>query len=136
MRNLLTALILVLLLSGCKKIIDQQKENFVLSVMTEGQWVITNFVQSGDTITSDFSPYTFQFNRDYTVEAIKENTVESKGVWDGDPDTMNITASFPNATSPLSLINGVWHIDKNSLSYVIASQNNGGEEKSLRLDKK
>lgn len=136
MRNLLTALILVLLLSGCKKIIDQQKENFVLSVMTEGQWVITNFVQSGDTITSDFSPYTFQFNRDYTVEAIKENTVESKGVWDGDPDTMNITASFPNAPSPLSLINGVWHIDKNSLSYVIASQNIGGEEKSLRLDKK
>jgi hypothetical protein len=136
MRNLLIALVLVLFLSGCKKIIDQQKENFVLSVMTEGQWVVTKFVKAGDTITSDFSPYTFQFNRDYTVDAIKENAVENKGVWDGDPNTMNISASFPNASSPLSLINGVWHIDQNSLSYVIASQNNGGGEKSLRLDKK
>ena len=136
MRNLFIALALILSLSGCKKIIDQQKENFVLSVMTEGQWVITKFVQAGDTITSDFAAYTFQFNRDYSVDAIKESTVESTGIWAGDPDAMNITASFSNASSPVSLINGVWHIDQNSLSYVIASQNNGGEEKSLRLDKK
>ena len=136
MKNLLIVFATVLSLQGCKKIIDQQKENFVLSVMTEGQWVVTTFVNAGDTLTTEFNSYTFQFNRDYTVDAIRENVVADKGVWSGDPDAMNITASFPGADAPLSMINGVWHIDKNSLSYVIASQLNGGEEKVLRLDKK
>ncbi|RYZ48188.1 MAG: hypothetical protein EOP49_19255 [Sphingobacteriales bacterium] len=135
MKPLFFALLIMLTLGGCKKIIDKQKENFVLSVMTEGQWVMTKFVSSGDTLTSEFSPYTFQFNRDYTVEAIKENVVESKGTWNGDPENANISASFPTATIPVQLINGTWHIDRNSLSYVEASQGIGGE-KLLRLDKK
>lgn len=136
MRTLLTAIILLVALSGCKKFIDQQKENYVLSAMTEGQWVITKFINAGDTITSDFSAYSFQFNRDYTVDAIKENVVENKGVWEGDSDAMSIMASFPNAGNPIFLINGTWHIDQNSLSYVIASQSEASGQKNLRLDKK
>ena len=136
MRSIFIAFLCLLTLCSCKKIIDKQKENFVLSVMTEGQWVITQFVRSGDTLTSSFSPYTFQFNRDYTVDAIKENGIESKGSWNGDPENMIISASFPNAADPVAMINGSWHIDRNSLSYVEASQKNGAEEKLLRLDKK
>lgn len=136
MRTLVTAFVLLVALSGCKKFIDQQKENYVLSAMTEGQWVITKFINAGDTITSDFSTYSFQFNRDYTVDAIKENIIENKGVWEGDSNTMSIMASFPNAGNPVFLINGTWHIDQNSLSYVIASQSGASGQKSLRLDKK
>ena len=123
-------------MSGCKKIIEKQKENFVLSVMTEGQWTITKFVMAGDTITSDFSEYSFQFNRDYTVDAIRENAPTIKGNWEGDPDAMNIVALFPLSSEPLSLITGTWHIEDNSLSYVVASLQNGPEERALRLEKK
>ena len=127
---------LVLALTGCKKIIEQQKENFVLSVMTEGQWIVTKFVEADDTITEQFSPYIFQFNRDYTVDAIRDNAIENKGSWQGDPETMNIIASFPDPGETLGRINGTWHIEKNSLSYVVASQSDNGIEKTLRLDKK
>ncbi|HEX2848796.1 MAG TPA: hypothetical protein VHN59_19775 [Chitinophagaceae bacterium] len=135
MKSLLTAVVLLITLSGCKKFIEQQKENYVLSTITDGQWIITKFINAGDTITNDFSPYSFQFNRDYTVDAINQNAIE-KGVWEGNPNTMNIMASFPNATSPISMINGTWHIDQNSLTYVIASQNGTNGQKNLRLDKK
>lgn len=135
MKNAVLAVVMMCLLTSCKKFVDQQKENFVLSVMTQGQWSITRFVEAGDTITTQFSPYTFQFNRDYTVDAISAGAVENKGTWQGDPETMNITASFSNANETITRINGVWHIYQNSLSYVMASQNAGGKEKFLRLDK-
>ena len=136
MKNLFLAVMVVSVLTGCKKFVEQQKENFVLSVMTDGQWIVTGFVENGDTITSQFTPYTFQFHRDYTVDAIRDGVLENKGSWQGDPSTMNITADFTSPGETLDRINGVWHIYQNSLSYVMASQTDSGIQKFLRLDKK
>jgi DNA-binding transcriptional regulator of glucitol operon len=136
MKPVLIALLAVSALTGCKKIIEKQKENLVLSIITDGQWTITRFVQAQDTITSQFSGFTFQFNRDYSVEAIRNSLVEEKGTWQGDTETMNITANFSGSNETLKKINGVWHIYQNTLSSVQASQSNPGMEKSLRLDKK
>jgi hypothetical protein len=139
MKNLLTLSLLTILLSctaGCKKIIEKQKENFVMAVMTEGQWKITRFVQANDTITSQFSAYSFQFNRDYTVDAINDGAIEFKGTWQGNPETMDITANFPTPTETIGKINGVWNIYQHSLTYVMASQTASGMDKYLRLDKK
>ena len=86
-------------------------------------------------ITSDFSAYKFQYYSNYTVDAIKNGIVENTGTWDGDPNTMTITANFTNASSPIDLINGGWHIDNNSWTFVVASQSSGGITKSLRLEK-
>ncbi|MET0463633.1 MAG: hypothetical protein ABW007_10780 [Chitinophagaceae bacterium] len=139
MKNLVTSAFIAAVLiasTGCKKIIEKQKENFVLSVMSDGQWKVTRFIEASDTITSQFSAYSFQFNRDYTVEAIIDGIVENKGTWEGDPDTMDITAHFSNPAEAISKINGTWRIYQHSLSYVMASQLNPGIEKYLRLDKK
>jgi len=57
------------------------------------------------------------------------------GTWDGDATTMTTSANFINATAPLNLINGSWHIDNNSWTFVVASQATGGETKTMRLDK-
>jgi len=103
--------------------------------MTDGQWVITNFVNNGFTITSDFSAYKFQYYSNYTVDAIKNGVVENTGTWNGDPATMMITANFNGAVAPLDLINGSWHIDDNSWTYVVASQASGSTIKRLRLEK-
>jgi len=135
MKKVIIAFSVVLLLGGCKKTIDKLKENAVISAMTDGQWVITNFVNNGIVITPDFSAYKFQFYSNQTVDAINNGVVEKTGSWDGDATTMTITADFPNSGLTLTLINGTWHIDNNSWTFVVASQNSTGETKALRLEK-
>lgn len=127
--------IFFLLLSGCKKSIEKLKENAVISAMTEGQWVIKSFVKNGTIITSDFDGYKFQFYSNNTVNALKNNIVEKTGTWNGDITTMTIAAEFPNVLLPLSQINGNWHIDDNSWTFVVASKNSGSETKTMRLEK-
>jgi hypothetical protein len=126
---------LAILGTSCQKAIEKKKENAIITAMTDGQWVITNFVNNGFVITSDFSPYKFQYHDNYTVDAIKNGVVEITGTWNGDPSTMIINANFSNAAAPIDLINGDWHIDDNSWTYVVASQASGSNIKRLRLEK-
>jgi hypothetical protein len=134
MRPFLIILSLVCLV-GCKKIIEKKAENAIMKAMTDGQWVITSFVSDSTNITSDFSAYRFQYFDNYTVDAIKNGTVENTGNWEGDVQAMNISASFPNATNPLILLNGTWHVTDNSWTYVEATMTVGSTVRSLRLDK-
>lgn len=134
MRPFLIILSLVCLV-GCKKIIEKKAENAIMKAMTDGQWVITSFVSDSTNITSDFSAYRFQYFDNYTVDAIRNGTVENTGNWEGDVQAMNISASFPNATNPLILLNGTWHVTDNSWTYVEATMTVGSTVRSLRLDK-
>jgi len=134
MKSLLIILSLICL-AGCKKTIEKKAENAIMKAMTDGQWVITSFISDGSNITTDFSTYRFQYFSNYTVNAIKSGTVEATGNWDGDASAMNIIANFPNATDPLLLLNGTWHITDNSWTYVEATMTVGNTIRSLRLDK-
>ncbi len=127
---------MIVLLAGCKKTIEKKAEDLVIKAMTDGQWVITSFTHNGSNITSDFSPFKFQYYSNRTVDAINNGVVEKTGNWDGNATTLTITANFTNASYPLTLINGSWHIDNNSWTFVVASQNVGSETKSLRLEKR
>ena len=122
-------------LTGCKKVIEKKAETAIMNAMTDGQWVITTFISNGTNITTDFSAYRFQYFSNYTVNAIKSGTVENTGNWEGDVNTMSIFANFPNATDPLLLLNGTWHVTDNSWTYVKATMTVGTELRSLRLDK-
>jgi hypothetical protein len=122
-------------LAGCKKTIEKKAENAIMNAMTDGQWVITSFVAGDSDITSTFSPYRFQYFSNYTVDAIKNGIVENTGSWDGDYNSMSIVANFPNATNPLLLLNGTWHVTNNSWTYVVATMTVGNSTRSLRLDK-
>ena len=135
MKNFIAYVFIAILLAGCKKSIENIQEDLVLKAMTDGQWAITNFVHNGVNITSDFSSYRFKYYSNKTVDAINNGVVEKTGTWDGDANTMTTSANFSSATYPLSLINGSWHIDNNSWTYVAASQNAGTETKTMRLDK-
>jgi hypothetical protein len=135
MKRVMPFLFLVFFIAGCKKAIEKMKEDAVISAMTDGQWVITSFVNDGSVITSDFKGYKFQYYSNKTVDAIKDGNVEMTGTWEGDPTAMTITANFLNATQPLSLINGSWHIDNNSWTFVVATQSSGSVVKKLRLEK-
>ena len=134
MKPLLIILSLICL-AGCKKTIEKKAENAIIKAMTDGQWVITSFTSNGSDITINFSAYRFQYFSNYTVNAIKSGTVENTGNWDGDVSAMNIFASFPNATDPLVLLNGTWHVTDNSWTYVKATMTIENETRTLRLDK-
>jgi hypothetical protein len=133
------AILLLLLslasLSGCKKFIEKKKEDALVNAMVDGQWAVTSFVYNGNNITADFSGYKFQYYENKTVDAIKDGSIEKKGSWDGDVNTMTTWASFTNVVTPLSHINGSWHIDDSGWTYVVATQATASETKVMRLDK-
>ena len=128
-------LFLLLLTSACKKTIEKIAENKIISAMTDGQWRVTSFSQNSTDLTADFSEYKFQYYSNKTVDAIRNGVVEKTGNWDGDVDAMTTWANFSNAVNPIVLLNGTWHIDNNSWTFVVLSQSNGVETKNMRLDK-
>jgi hypothetical protein len=135
MKKLLPVFYTILLFSGCKKAVENAQEDLIIKAMTDGQWAVTSFVENGSDITTNFTGYKFQYYSNKTVDAIKNGTVEKTGTWDGEASTMTTWANFTNAAAPLSLINGSWHIDNNSWTFVVATQTTGGVTKTMRLDK-
>ena len=126
----------VLLTAGCiKKAVEQAQENIVINAMTDGQWRVTHFDKAGTDMTAGYANYKFQFRADNTVDAINNGTVEKTGTWTADANARTITATFSNATQPLSLLNGTWKITDNGWTYVEANQTVNGEVLSLRIDK-
>ena len=103
--------------------------------MTDGQWGVSSFIQNGNNITADFATYKFKYYSNKTVDAINNGTIEKTGTWDGNASTMTTSANFTGAAPPLNLINGSWHINRSSWTYVEATQTNGSEVKTMRLDK-
>lgn len=135
MKKLVSFSLLLVLLAGCKKTTENIQQDLVILAMTDGQWGVTNFTQNGTNITVDFAPYKFKYYSNKTVDAIKNGTVEKTGTWDGNAASMTTWANFTSATYPLALINGSWHIDRNSWTYVEATQIVGTETRTMRLDK-
>ena len=125
----------LIVFASCKKTVDNVKEDLVVKAMTDGEWTLTKFTMNGMDITTDFSGYKFKYYSDKTVDAIKNNILEKKGTWDGNSSSMTTWANFTGASYPLNLINGSWHIDRNSWIYVEASQTIGTDTKTMRLDK-
>jgi hypothetical protein len=135
MKKLIPVLCIIIVFSGCKKSIENAQEDLIIKAMTDGQWTVTSFTQNGSDITTNFTGYKFQYYSNKTVDAIKNGAVEKTGTWDGEASTMTTWANFTNAPTPLSLINGSWHINNNSWTFVVATQTTGSETKTMRLDK-
>lgn len=135
MKRLIVFIALLFSFTGCKKSIEKIQEDLVLKAMTDGQWHITSFTNNGTNITADFTNYKFKYYSNKTVDAINNGTVEKTGTWDGNATTMTTSANFTAPAYPLNLINGNWHIDNNSWTFVAATQTNGTETKTMRLDK-
>jgi hypothetical protein len=107
MKQLFALLGAVMLLTGCNKAIEKIAEDMVIKAMTDGQWKVTTFTQNGTDITADFTGYKFQYHKNKTVDAYKDGSIERTGTWDTDSG---------------------W-------TYVKATQTNGTEVKTMRLDK-
>ena len=135
MKKIVFGISLLFLFTGCKKMVEKMQQDAVIKAMTDGQWKITSFTHNGSDVTSSFATYKFQYYSNKTVDAINNGVVEKTGTWDGNASSMTTSANFVNAVNPLNLINGNWHIDDNSWTFVKASQTIGTETKIMRLDK-
>jgi hypothetical protein len=134
MKILSACIVLLLSLPSCKKTVQNIQEDLVIKAMTDGQWAVTSFTRNGVDITADFSTYTFKYYSNKTVDARKNGLFEKSGTWDGDAASMTTWANFANPPYPLDLINGSWHITRNSWTYVEATQT-GTDNKTMRLEK-
>jgi hypothetical protein len=135
MKKITLSFALIIFFAGCKKKVENAQQDLVILAMTDGQWGVTSFTQNGTNITADFASYKFKYYSNKTVDAIKSGIVEKTGTWDGDATTMTTSANFISPPYPLNLINGSWHIDRNSWTYVEATQTSGTDTKTMRLDK-
>jgi len=138
MKNpLFLALLFCCFLSCGKKGNIEQKvaEDLLVQIMVTGQWTVTGYIKGATDVTSDFSAYKFQFQSNRTVDALKNNTVEKSGSWDGNAIARTITSTFSNASTPLSYLNGTWTITNTTMTTVEANQTINGEQCLLKLAK-
>ena len=106
------ALLLLLLVFpfSCKKYIQNQEENALVSIVTKGNWRITGYMDHQvKNLTDSFSGYTFQFNENGTLYTVKFGQ-QTNGTWSADIGNKTITSNFPTATYPITLLNHTWTI--------------------------
>jgi hypothetical protein len=117
---ILSLLILVVSSFSCKKFIQQQEEAAVMSIITNGNWYVYQYLQNSGDSTANFSGYLFKFDANGVVTGTRSG-VSYKGSWAADVNARTITSAFPSAPSPLPLLNGVWKIRDSGTDFVLAN---------------
>ncbi|MBN8851817.1 MAG: hypothetical protein BGO55_05920 [Sphingobacteriales bacterium 50-39] len=113
-------LLIVALSFSCKKLIQQQEQQAVLNIITNGNWYVYQYLQGDSNITANFSGYLFKFTTYGTVTGTKGG-VSSTGTWSADINARTITSNFPSAGPPVSLLNGIWKIKDSGTDFVLAT---------------
>jgi hypothetical protein len=110
--TILTASLLILLFIpfSCKKYIQQQEQNYIVDLVTNGKWRITGYLDhQTNNITDSFAGYLFQFNKDNTLYGVR-NGQQTNGTWTVDISKKSITSNFPTASYPITRLNFTWII--------------------------
>ena len=123
-----------LLCSSCKKYIQQQEQNALVSIVTNGVWVVTRYLDNGTDITPSFSGYIFRFNTNGTVTGTVGSTT-TNGTWSGDINTKTIVSNFPLAGDPLQKLNHTWKITDSYVDSVAANTTTDSTVNVLNLKK-
>jgi hypothetical protein len=94
---------------SCKKYVQQQEQKEALSIMTDGEWYVSGYLQNDSDITASFSGYLFKFNANNTLIATN-GTLSAAGQWSDNIAALTITTDFPGASIPLVNLNETWKI--------------------------
>jgi hypothetical protein len=137
MKKLLPLVALLVLTStlSCKKFIEDKQRKAVLDAMTNGRWLVEQYFENGNNITSDFLNYEFQFYENGKVEGILGTNV-ANGTWEADVENYTITSEFPAAGDPLAKLNNTWLIKDSYWDYVKAEATTANGKNVLHLRKK
>ena len=119
---------------SCKKFVEDQKKQAVISFITNGQWKVESYLIDTISITPEFEGYKFKFNEDGTVIG-NNGTSSASGTWVGEVSDYSITSDFPAAGDPLQKLNGHWIIKDSGLTFVKADLNTATSTMHLHLTK-
>ena len=120
---------------SCKKAIEQQYEDIVKKLMTDGSWTVTRFTENGVDITPSFNAWICKFYDNNTMTATQGSTVQS-GTWQSNFSAQTITAQFAGTVGdPLQKINGTWNITSTSATKGGFSQTKSGVPYTMELTK-
>src|SRR5688572_13029114 len=100
MRNkivLLFLIISIVVAGACKKAINNIKEDLMVNLITGHTWKVVKFMEGTANLTTEYSVYDFEFEKNSTVRAVLNGVTQATGTWVGDETTQSITAAFPGA---------------------------------------
>jgi hypothetical protein len=120
---------------SCKKAIEKKAENMIMDAITNGEWIVEQYIESGNNISSQFLNYSFKFNSNGTVTGTI-NSTSANGTWAGNATDYTITAEFPSAGDPLKKLNGLWKMKDSYWDYVKAEMTTSSGLNVLTLRKK
>lgn len=137
MKKLLPLVALLVLTStlSCKKFIEDKQRKAVIEAMTNGLWIVEQYFENSDNITSVFLNYEFQFYENGTVKGMLGTNV-ANGTWEADVDKYTITSEFPAAGDPLVKLNYTWLIKDSYWDFVKAETTTPAGKNVLHLRKK
>lgn len=121
---------------SCKKVVEQQAENFIVALITNNIWLVSNFQEGTNNLTADFGPYEFKFNRDMSVWGSRLGAANEVGTWEMFSADTSIISNFPSSPYPVQKLNGKWSFRKTTTSSVEAFRFENGIELKLSLKKK
>ncbi|SEN75716.1 hypothetical protein [Niastella yeongjuensis] len=137
--KLLKPLILVgclaLLSTSCKKAIEKKVQDLVMDAITHGEWIVEQYFEGTNNLSSQFLDYRFKFNEDGTLTGTA-NSSSTDGTWKPNVTDYTITADFPTAVDPLKKLNGLWKIKDSDWDYVKAEMQTTDGTRLLILRKK
>jgi hypothetical protein len=120
---------------SCKKAIEEQYDDVLKKLITDGSWVITKFTEGGTDITGSFGGWICKFYDNNTLTATQATNVQG-GVWQSNTASQTITAQFyASVTAPLDKINGTWTITSTSATVGKFSQTKAGVAYTMELTK-
>jgi hypothetical protein len=135
-KYLLLIFVATLFISGsCKRAIEKKKEDLIMKAITDGVWIVEQYFEGANNITSEFLNYDFRFYENWSVTGTK-GTVTDTGTWSGNTSNYSITSQFPTANDPVKKLNGVWKIKDSYWDYVKAEMTTGSGINVLYLRKK
>lgn len=105
--------------------------------ITSGSWQVTLFTDSGNDETSDFSGYSFMFNSNGTLTAVKNGTT-GNGTWsvNSSSNKFNIDLGAKvDANKPLGELTDDWKIISSTETVIRLTDDNASSNEFLTFTK-
>lgn len=117
--------VMVIMTTACQSSNDNTDPS-TTQVVTSGTWRVTLFTDSGNDETADFNGYTFTFNSDGTISAVK-NTVTQAGTWSANSSSNKLIIDLGpkvDTNKPLGELTDDWVIISKSTTEIRLTDDN------------
>lgn len=117
--------VMVIMTTACQSSNDNTDPS-TTQVVTSGTWRVTLFTDSGNDETADFNGYTFTFNSDGTISAVK-NAVTQAGTWSANSSSNKLIIDLGpkvDTNKPLGELTDDWVIISKSTTEIRLTDDN------------